>query len=133
MRRCVLDSWALVAFFKNEPAADAVDAALISAAEGKSTLHLSLVNWGEIATAFERTGGVAVADAVLAEIDNLPIEVVPPSRELTRLAARYKARGGLSYADCFAAALAKERKAELLTGDPEFKVLAREIKIGWLK
>jgi hypothetical protein len=28
--------------------------------------------------------------------------------------------------------LAKERKAELVTGDPEFRVLEKEIKIRWL-
>ena len=32
-----------------------------------------------------------------------------------------------------AAALAKEKKAELVTGDPEFKALEKEIKIHWLK
>jgi hypothetical protein len=32
-----------------------------------------------------------------------------------------------------AAALAKEKKAELVTGDPEFKPLEKEIKIHWLK
>ena len=32
-----------------------------------------------------------------------------------------------------AAALAKEKKAELVTGDPEFKALEKEIKINWLK
>ena len=32
-----------------------------------------------------------------------------------------------------AAALAKERRAELVTGDPEFKPLQKEIKINWLK
>jgi hypothetical protein len=31
------------------------------------------------------------------------------------------------------AALAKERKAELVTGDQEFKPLEREIKIHWLR
>jgi len=30
-------------------------------------------------------------------------------------------------------ALAKIRKAELVTGDPEFKQVEDEIKIGWLK
>ena len=30
-------------------------------------------------------------------------------------------------------ALAKEKKAELVTGDPEFKALAKEINIRWLK
>ena len=38
----------------------------------------------------------------------------------------------MAYADCFAAALAKSRNAELLTGDPEFKVVEKEIKVQWL-
>ena len=35
----------------------------------------------------------------------------------------------MAYADCFAAALAKLKNAELLTGDPEFKQVEKEIKI----
>ena len=42
-------------------------------------------------------------------------------------------RGTVVLADAFAAALAKEKKAELVTGDPEFKALAKEIKINWLQ
>jgi predicted nucleic acid-binding protein len=39
----------------------------------------------------------------------------------------------MSYADCFAAALAKTRDAELVTGDLEFKVVEKELKkIKWL-
>jgi hypothetical protein len=34
---------------------------------------------------------------------------------------------------CFAAALAQRENAELFTGDPEFKAVEKEIKIGWLK
>jgi len=33
----------------------------------------------------------------------------------------------------FAAALAKLRNAELITGDRDFKAVEGEIKIGWLK
>ncbi len=33
----------------------------------------------------------------------------------------------------FAAALARARNCELVTGDPEFKPLEKEIKINWLK
>ena len=132
MKRLVLDSWPLVAFFNGEPAAKAVDAMIHSAAERKSTLLLSLINWGEIVTAFERKGR-ALADAIISEIDNLPIEIVAPDRELTRVAASIKAKGGLSYADAFAAALAKGQKAELVTGDPEFNILKKEIAIHWLK
>jgi hypothetical protein len=39
----------------------------------------------------------------------------------------------MSYADAFAAAAAKFKNAELVTGDPEFKPLEKEIKINWLK
>jgi predicted nucleic acid-binding protein len=34
---------------------------------------------------------------------------------------RFKAKHRMSYNDCFAAALAKTRKAELVTGDLEFR------------
>jgi hypothetical protein len=43
----------------------------------------------------------------------------------------YKLKDGLSYADCFAAALGKNLAAEVVTGDPEFQRLKGEIKIAW--
>ena len=39
----------------------------------------------------------------------------------------------MSCAGVFAAVLAKSRKVELVTGDPEFKQVKDEIRIGWLK
>jgi predicted nucleic acid-binding protein len=38
----------------------------------------------------------------------------------------------LGLADACAAALAKSKKAELVTGDMEFKALEKELKIDWL-
>ena len=38
----------------------------------------------------------------------------------------------MSLADCFAAALAKAHKADLYTGDLEFKAVEHEIKIVWI-
>jgi predicted nucleic acid-binding protein len=52
---------------------------------------------------------------------------------LTRQAAAYKANGNIATGDCFAAALAKDRAAELITGDEEFKMLEGEIKISWME
>ena len=65
----------------------------------------------------------------------VPIELVPveTNLQLVRQAAFYKASGKLAYADAFAAALAKLRNAELITGDHDFKAVEGEIKIGWLK
>jgi len=66
----------------------------------------------------------------------LTIEIVGVDNEnldLARQAAIYRATRKLSYADAFAAALAKIRNAELVTGDYEFKQVEDEIKIDWLK
>ena len=63
----------------------------------------------------------------------MPIEIVLADLSQTRQAAIYKATNKMSYADCFGAALAKLKNAEFITGDPEFKQVEKEIKIGWLK
>lgn len=121
-----------MAFFNGEPAAPRVRDRFAQAMESGVLLALCVVNWGEVIYQFERSGGTAAAVSVIRDIDNLPVEVVPVDRSLTCLAASFKARGGLSYADAFAAALARERNAGLLTGDPELKSLDKEIKILWL-
>jgi ribonuclease VapC len=39
----------------------------------------------------------------------------------------------MSYADCFAVALGRQRKAELVTGDRDFRQVDGEVKILWLE
>jgi ribonuclease VapC len=65
-------------------------------------------------------------------IQSFPVAVIDADRELTREAARLKASKRLAYADCFAAALARLKNAELYTGDPEFKAVEKEVKVVWL-
>lgn len=60
----------------------------------------------------------------------MPVET---DLHLVRQAAVFKASGKLAYADAFAAALAKLRNAELITGDADFRAVESEIRIGWLK
>lgn len=52
---------------------------------------------------------------------------------LAEQAAAFKAAYKMSLADAFAAALAKQKKADLVTGDPEFKAVENTLKITWLK
>jgi ribonuclease VapC len=131
----VLDSWALVAFFEDEPAAEQVEKMLAHAASEKHKLLLSVVNWGEIYYNTMREVSQETAEQQARAIAALPIEIVGVGEDLAlaRQAAIYKATHKMAYADCFAAALAKLKSAELLTGDPEFKALEKEIKISWLK
>lgn len=130
----VLDSWALIAFFEDEPAAADVEKLLQQAADEKHKLLMSVVNWGEVYYNTMRAVSQEAAEQKAQEIAALPIEIIGVSDDLTlaRQAAIFKASHKMSYADCFAAALAKQRHAELITGDPEFKALEKEIKIVWL-
>jgi predicted nucleic acid-binding protein len=44
----------------------------------------------------------------------------------------FKATKRMAYADCFAVALARLKKAELYTEDPEFKGVEKDVKVVWL-
>jgi uncharacterized protein len=132
----VLDSWALIAFFEDEPAAEQVEQHLVKAEAGNHKLLLSVVNWGEIYYNTMREVSPEAAEQTAREMAGLTIEIVgveDKNLELVRQAAIYKATRKLSYADAFAAALTKIRNAELVTGAREFKGVEDEIKIGWLR
>ena len=77
--------------------------------------------------------GDGFAADVTADWSRIPIELVEADLHLSKQAASYKTGNKLSYADAFAAALAKIKGAELVSGGAEFQPLAKEIKINWLK
>ncbi len=60
----------------------------------------------------------------LERLPALPIRLVLPDEEAVIEAARLKSTRRLSYADSFAAALARQEKAVLVTGDPELGEMA---------
>ncbi len=132
----VLDSWALIAYFEDEPAAEQVEQLLVKAETGVHKLLLSVVNWGEIYYNTMRKISQKAAEQIAKEMAGLTIEIVgvdEKNLELVRQAAIFKATRKFSYADAFAAALAKIRNAELVTGDREFRQVEDEIKIAWLR
>jgi predicted nucleic acid-binding protein len=137
MATMVLDAHALMVLFNDEPGADEVERILLKAESGNPRLLMSVVNWGEIYYSILRGASQEIADAKSHEIAGMQLELVPVDArdlELVRQAAVFKATKKMSYADCFAAALAKTRNAELVTGDPEFRVVENELKkIRWLK
>ncbi|WKZ36855.1 MAG: type II toxin-antitoxin system VapC family toxin [Anaerolineales bacterium] len=128
----VLDSYALMAFFEDEQGADLVRGLIHKAVTGDTNLMMSVINLGEVWYSIARTNSPGMADQYISEIKGMGIEIVEIDWTLTRQAAVFKANGNISYADCFAAALAKLRRAELVTGDKEFKTLQDEIKISWI-
>lgn len=132
MSRKVLDSYSLLAYFGREPGYEKMIEHLEKTTESARHLLLSVINWGEVFYIVYRECGPSRAQEVAGIIETLPIEIIPVDLELTRQAAVFKAKHKMSYADCFAAALAKLKKAELITGDKEFGQVEQEIKINWL-
>ena len=129
----VLDSFALIAYFRDEPGAEMVENLLVTAGKKDSPLHMTDVNYAEVKYSIVKKDGAAAWDEAAKILQGLPIDFHSTSRALADAAADFKARFKMSLADAFAAALVKEKKAELVTGDLEFKALEKEIKINWLK
>jgi len=129
----VLDSFALLSFLRDEPGAEMVAKLLEKAEERRRPLQMTEVNYAEVQYIIRRKDGEAAWRIVANELVTLPIEFRSADRPLADQAADFKTRFKLSLADAFAAALAKSRKAELVTGDIDFKQVEDEIKIAWLK
>jgi ribonuclease VapC len=131
---CVLDSYALLAYFEAEPGSEQVQQLLETAQQGNRRLYMCVVNLGEIAYIVERERGLSKAQETLARIDELPIQIIEADRTLTLAAAHLKMSYPIAYTDCFAAALAQTQNASLVTGDPEFHKIKAEcnLRIEWL-
>lgn len=128
----VLDAFALVAFIEDEPGAAEVEALLTRASGADMSVLVSAVNLGEAWYALGREYGPHAADEHITALLDVGLVVVGADWELARAAADFKRLGGLSYADCFAAALAVRSDAPVVTGDPEFKRLGAGVRIQWL-
>lgn len=127
----VLDAFALLAYLQGEPGGEIVRS-LVERADADTPLHLSLINLGETTYIIEREQGNTQAQRVLVDIRRMPLVLHDVGESRVLAAAHIKAHYPLSYADCFAAALAQELRAILVTGDPEFHALQGVIPVLWL-
>jgi ribonuclease VapC len=129
----VLDSWAIIAYFEDEPAGAKVADLIADAHEHSTPLLMTVVNVGEVWYILARQTSESEADRSVAELNELGIEIREADWKLARNAAQFKAKHKMSFADGFAAALAvQEKGAVLVTGDKEFQQLENEIRIHWL-
>ena len=96
---------------------------------------MTFVNLGEVYYRVAKERGVPAAEQALLWLEALPVQFVEAGRRLTLEAARLNGRYALSYADCFAAALARQLDAAVVTGDTEFEQLEGDgvVEIEWLQ
>ena len=131
----VIDSYALIGYLENESFSNQIEEILEKAKKGHSRLYLHVIHLGEVYYITLREQGQDLADLAFSRIKAFPVNLVQHiDDKLLLMAATLKANYPISYADSFAAALAKINKCPLLTGDPEFKILEKQgiITIEWL-
>jgi uncharacterized protein with PIN domain len=119
----VLDAWAVIAMLNGEPPATRIRGLVESGSP-----RMSSINLGEVYYRAIRQRGRRRADEAVHDVRHM-IDVELPDHEMVLAAARLKARGGISYADCFAVATAQRHRVPLVTGAPEILALDGEIEV----
>lgn len=128
----VLDSWSVMAFLEDEPAGKKIADIIAGAHEQGTPIMMTVINVGEVWYIIAREVSAAEAEKAVEELRHLGIRFIDADWNLSREAAEIKAGHKMSFADCFAAALAKRHKARLITGDPEFRQIEAVVPITWV-
>ncbi len=121
----VLDSYAMLAFFRKEEGAEKVKDYLNGASANKIELYMTCINAGEVYYMSVRKENIIKADIVWKALLSFPIHIINVDLDFTLAAANIKGKYSVSYADAFAAALTVKKKATLITGDHEFDALMK--------
>ena len=130
MRRYVLDANAVIGFLEDrEGTAAKVEKLLDQALERQTPLLMSAVNWGEVFYIIWRHEGERRALGVEKDVQDLPLTIVAADRDRATRAAALKQKHNLGYGDAFAAELAIERGAWLVTADPEFSNVGKALSV----
>lgn len=132
VKRIVFDAYAVMALLEEEAGSEIVTELIV---DKETEILMSAINLGEVYYILHRRNGKGAAEEVTQNILlEETIRIQEPGWANIKQAAQQKAKGGLSYADAFALSLAKEQKAQLVTGDPEIQAAAAEVavEIIWL-
>lgn len=129
-RRYVLDSNALVGLFEDRAVlAGKVEHLLRDALLRELPLLMSAVNWGEVFCTEWRYRGEVKAREAEVKVRELPIAFIGVDQDRATRAAALQQKHNLGYADAFAAELAIERGAWLVTADPEFSRVGKTLSL----
>jgi len=128
VKQYVLDANALVRLFRNTPGADTVDRLVRQAKAGKARLSISVANLGEVLLVLSRF--VRPEEALrFIETTQDAVQASSIDKQISLDAAMLRIRYKLGFADCFAAELSIRTGATLVTADPDFERLGKQLRI----
>ena len=129
-RKFILDTFALLAYLKKENSHEKVKSLLSS---DTAQILINDINLGETFYILARERGIEKAEYFLNIIlPTLPITNTGNALPDVIEAAKIKAKHPISYADSFTVATALKEKAAIITGDPDFKLVEKIVKVEWL-
>jgi predicted nucleic acid-binding protein len=128
VKEYVLDANALVRFFRNSPGADIVEDLVRQAKSGRARLSISVVNLIEVVYVLTRFIGNERALSCVQKARQVAVSF-PVDEQCALSTADVRVQYKLGLADCFAAELAIRLKATLVTADPEFGKLGKQLKV----
>jgi len=128
----IFDSHALLKFFQKEPGHEKIVRLLKRIEKTGAEKCIHVINLGELLYTTQREFGDQKKLEVLANIERLNFTILPAPDHLVLQAAEFKAQYSISYADCFVLVSAIDKKAAIVTGDPEFKKVEHLAEIIWV-
>ena len=131
----LLDACAMIAFLNQEPEGFNVKELFYSAETGENELYMSIINLTEVYYNYIRSDGLAEADAIMREIEKLPIKIIDTMNWIIcREAARLKVQYSMSLADTFLCATAKSLSAVIVTKDGEIATVeaGENLSVFWI-
>ncbi len=128
----VLDANAVLDLIEAGPGARKVERLLQSALQQRSSVLISVLNWGEVFYLLWQRRDEETARRTIANLSRLPLRIIPVDLSQALKAGEIKAVHKIPYVDCVAAALAVLQEATLVTSDRDFEKLGRQFPILWI-
>lgn len=128
----VIDTYSFLTYLEKDKGSDVICSAFEEAFVSKKKILITVIHWGEIYYFCAQKYGKSRAARIMKKISMLPIKLIKVDQPLAQESAQLRVKYHLSPSVCLAAALTKIYKAQLFTGDVEFKILEKLIRIQWI-
>ena len=124
----LVDTSALMALIDEEPGAERVRELVAQAISGDIALHGCFVSLTEVQYCKTYDAGPTLAGQIIADLKKLPISWLHSDDALCVVAAEWKAKHKVSFADAFVLASAQRLGAVLVHKDPEMAKLGSLVR-----
>lgn len=129
IKQYVLDADCVLAFLEDKPGAVTVEGLLWMATQAQQFLHMSVISWSFLLCGIWQSKGEQAARDAARQLEQLPIDLIEVDAIAADSAASICATHDVPFPECFALALAQQRRATLVTTNKALSKLHGQLKI----